>query len=263
MATGSGSPSSAEKWIFRDDGNRPGAEQMAIDAALLAAVAEGTSGPVFRVYGWSPPAISLGMNQDPARELDLDLVAARGYDVVRRPTGGRAILHKDELTYSVVAGVDDLHLGGSIRESHAAISRVFLEVLGRLGVKAELACDAPPGRGPATERPAVVRTPGAASVPCFATALSCELTVGGRKILGSAQRRQGSAFLQHGSLLLGDGHLELAELLRTPDPMSSRNRLEETTTTVSREMGRRMTADEVKPVLTEVLSCLPLRLTPP
>lgn len=256
MATGSGSPSSAEKWIFRDDGDRPGAEQMAIDAALLAAVAKGTSGPVFRVYGWSPPAISLGMNQDPSRELDLELVAARGYDVVQRPTGGRAILHKDELTYSVVAGVDDLYFGGSIRQSHAAISRVFLEVLLRLGVKAELACDVPGQRPP--ERPAVVRTPGAAAVPCFATALSCELTVGGRKILGSAQRRQGSAFLQHGSLLLGDGHLELAEFLRTPDRRNSRSRLEETTTTVSREIGRRVTADEVKPVLTAVLSGLPL-----
>jgi lipoate-protein ligase A len=250
MATGSGSPS-AEKWIFRDDGYRPGSEQMAIDAALLAAVAAGSSGPVFRVYGWNPPAISLGMNQDPARELDLDLVAARGYDVVRRPTGGRAILHKDELTYSIVAGVDDLHFGGSIRESHAAISRVFLEVLRRMGVKGELACDAPVP--PPPERPAFVRIPGAASAPCFATALSCELTVGGRKILGSAQRRQGNAFLQHGSLLLGDGHLELSDLLTGPERGTWRDRLEETTTTVSREAGREVTAAEILPVLAEVL----------
>lgn len=203
-------------WRFWYSGPADGATQMEIDAALLAAVAAGRSGPVLRLYTWHPPAVSIGFHQDPARELDLRAVAARGWTLVRRPTGGRAILHDDELTYAVAARADDPQVGGSLLESHAAVSRIFLVALRSLGIPAEPAAARAsartpvPGRGPAPHRGA-----------CFATATSTELVVRGRKILGSAQRRQGGALLQHGSLLLGEAHLDLADVLRLPPGVGS------------------------------------------
>lgn len=207
---------------------------MALDGRLLEARERGDLPNLFRLYTWHPPAVSLGWHQDPARELDLDRVAARGFGVVRRPTGGRAILHADELTYAVVAGVADPRLGGSLASSHAAISRVFQSALGRVGVVAELA--APRS---AALRPVAAAGPAA---PCFAAPTRSELVAGGRKILGSAQRRQGEVFLQHGSLLLGDAHLELADCLRIPAGQVEawRRRLAADTTDVTAEAGRRV-----------------------
>lgn len=205
---------------------------MEIDAALLDAVAAGCSGPVFRLYTWHPSAVSLGYHQAPAEELDLAAVAARGWDVVVRPTGGRALLHADELTYALAAPVDDPRVGGSIAASHAAISALFRDALARLGVAAELAGHQP------TVRP---RARDGVAAPCFATATPTELLVRGRKILGSAQRRQGGAFLQHGSLLLGDAHLELAGLLRLPPARRAAwgRAMEATTTCLARELAAR------------------------
>jgi lipoate-protein ligase A len=239
MVTGSDSPSSADqRFTFVDSGFASGDEQMETDRALLEALGGGRSGPVFRVYGWKPPAVSLGFHQDPDREVDRALVEARGYGLVRRPTGGRAILHADELTYAVVARIDDTDFGGSVRESHLAISRVFKDALRRLGVPATLACEE--GRpalpvGAASPR----RRDAGAAPPCFATAAGAELLVGGRKILGSAQRRAGDVFLQHGSLLLSDAHLELADFLRVADRAEAHRLLMKTTTSLERETGAR------------------------
>lgn len=217
-------------WAFHYSGPLDARRQMAIDTSLLDAVAAGRGGPVFRLYTWHPPAVSLGHHQDPAAELDLAAVADHGFDVVMRPTGGRALLHADELTYAVVARADDPAVGGSIAASHAAISAIFQAALAELGVAAELAGHQP------TVRP---RERAGVAVPCFATATPTELLVGGRKILGSAQRRQGEAFLQHGSLLLGEGHLALADVLRLSAGRRAawRRAMEAATTTLARERG--------------------------
>jgi len=192
--------------------------------------------------------VSIGLHQDPEREVDVAALRALGCDVVQRPTGGRAILHDDELTYAVVAPIDDPVFGGTIRESHAAISRVFRDALRKLGVPAAFAGDEGVcGRGEP------VRSLSGSAAPCFATAVGTELLVGGKKIMGSAQRRKGGVFLQHGSLLLGDGHLELSEFLLTPNKNGWRERLESSTTSLSREMGRRVMRDEVVRALREVL----------
>jgi lipoate-protein ligase A len=150
-----------------------------------------------------------------------------GFDVVKRPTGGRAILHDQELTYAVVAATDDASVGGTLQQSHARISEIFRRALARLGVAASLA-------GPAATVTPEPLDRSRVSAPCFASATRTELLVDGRKILGSAQRRGARAFLQHGSLLLGDGHLRLAECLRLTPPQRDRwrERLGASTTTV-------------------------------
>jgi lipoate-protein ligase A len=258
-------------WHFWDAGERPGAEQMAIDSALLERASRGEIGPVFRVYGWQPPAVSLGFNQDPAKELDIPAVQERGYDIVKRPTGGRAILHIDELTYSVVASCDDPVVGGSIRESHCRVSRIFRDALRTLDVPAHMAGECGGGDSDAPAQDPGLRLPGrspdGSAPPCFATAAGTELVVSGRKILGSAQRRHDPVFLQHGSLLLGDGHLELAALLRLapPEREAWRRRLDATTTSVQREIGRRVSREEAVQALAASLGKAldrPVQFTP-
>jgi lipoate-protein ligase A len=230
---------------------------MAVDAALLADVEAGRSGPVFRLYTWQPFAVSIGYHQDPARELDLEAVAACGFDVVRRPTGGRALLHAGELTYAVAAPIADPALGGGLAVSHARISDVFRTALVALGVPAEFAGRGV-GAGEVGEPPARA---GGVAAPCFAAATRSELVVRGRKILGSAQRRGRTAFLQHGSLMLGPGHLELANLLRlAPEERARwRTRLAAATTSVAEEAGRAVTAGELREAVAAALGALGLR----
>ncbi len=260
-------------WTFLLTPPRPAAAQMAIDHGLLESLATGASGPVFRLYTWRPPAVSLGVHQDPDREVDRAALSARGVDLVVRPTGGRAIYHDEELTYAVVCATDDPVFGGSITASHAAISRVFQAALSRLGVAAAMgppgatpdepagaACAPDPGGAPATGSslacpPGSARRDRSVPSPCFDSATRTELTVNGRKILGSAQRRTGAAFLQHGSLLLGDAHLQLVDFLPVSAEVRERLRrdLERKTTTVARETGRWVPVEEVVAATTAAL----------
>jgi lipoate-protein ligase A len=164
----------------------PGAWNMAVDAALMRAV-RGGAPPVLRFYRWDPACLSLGRNQPAAGCYDLEALRAAGVEVVRRPTGGRAVLHDRELTYSVVAA--DGALGGP-RESYAAINRALVAGLRRLGVEARLQ--------PRTE----ARAPAPSLAPCFKEPAEGEVVAGGRKLVGSAQLRENGVLLQHGSLLL-------------------------------------------------------------
>lgn len=206
---------------------------MARDTELFqAAEVDPDAPPVFRLYTWAPPAISFGYHQVVEDEIDVDAALARGFDVVRRPTGGRAILHHEELTYAVVAPLDDPHVGGRLQESHGRISEIFRRALVSLGVPAEMAASGHDDDD-ATPRDAV-------SAPCFASATRTELVVNGRKILGSAQRRGSHAFIQHGSLLIGEGHLDLVNCLKLPEStrVQWRQRLASATTTLGAEMDR-------------------------
>lgn len=173
-----------------------GAENMALDEALMSRARE-TGEWVLRVYSWNQPTISLGRNQSARGRYDLDGIRTRGLAVVRRPTGGRAILHHREVTYSVTAPVAD---AGELRESYARINRLLVAGLASLGVGAEIA--APARRAAA---------PGMA--PCFDEPSGGELTVEGRKLAGSAQWRMDGALLQHGSILIQDDQSALAELV--------------------------------------------------
>ncbi len=181
---------------------------MALDRALLEGV-RGGAPPVLRFYRWTPACLSLGCHQ-PARDAyDPDALRARGLDVVRRPTGGRAVLHDRELTYSVV--VPDRALGGP-RPCYAAVNRALLRGLQRLGVAATLQ---PRSGG---------RAPAPSLVPCFRDPAEGEIVAGGRKLVGSAQVREGGVLLQHGSLLLEGDQAAVRELLRRPPQLDAGER---------------------------------------
>ena len=183
---------------------------MAEDAAAFAdAEARAAAGddvpPQLAWWTWERPTISVGRLQDPAADIDRAAAAAAGIPVVVRPTGGRAILHADEWTYRAIVRLDDPALGGS----RDAATRAIVVRIGRaLGEACGLALDPP-----APERArGVPGGPGAATA-CFARAHGYELTAGGRKLMGSAQRRGRHVLLQQGSLLVGPGHERLGRYL--------------------------------------------------
>jgi lipoyl(octanoyl) transferase len=170
---------------------RSGAANMALDQAIAEACAVGESPPTLRFYRWDPPAVSLGRHQSIA-DIDVHAAQALGYDIVRRTTGGRAILHTDELTYSVAAPADEPRVQGSVMEAYLRLSNALLVGLQRLGLVADKA-------------PSNVRAGPDVSAACFEVPSAYEITTGGRKLLGSAQSRRAGYVLQHGSLpLVGD-----------------------------------------------------------
>lgn len=175
---------------------RSGAENMARDVALKARAAK-TSETVFSIYSWARPTLSFGRNQTAAGLYDLERIGRAEIDVVRRPTGGRAILHDREVTYSVTAPLDD---AASLRETYTRINHVLLDGLARLGVGAEVA-----GRSQRADAPGVR--------PCFETPSEGELAAAGRKLVGSAQWRDGGALLQHGSILVDDDQSSLSSYM--------------------------------------------------
>jgi lipoate-protein ligase A len=172
-----------------------GAENMALDEALMDRARE-TGEWVLRLYSWSTPTISLGRNQSARGRYDLARIDKLGFDVVRRPTGGRAILHHREITYSVTAPVAE---AGDLRQSYDRINRLLLHALNSLGVHASVF-------SPTTR----AISPGMS--PCFDEPSAGELTVAGRKLAGSAQWRADGSLLQHGSILIEDDQSLLSTL---------------------------------------------------
>jgi lipoyl(octanoyl) transferase len=178
----------------------PGAWNMAVDEAILEAILAGETPPTLRFYAWAPPCLSLGYAQ-PIAEVDLAGLGSLGWDVVRRPTGGRAILHTDELTYSVIGLESDPHLTGGVLESYRKLSAALLAGLKKLGIEA---ISVEGGTVSATAQPGSDPTKGKNPV-CFEVPSNYEITFQCKKIIGSAQARRKTAVLQHGSFpLYGD-----------------------------------------------------------
>ena len=196
--------SSTTEWRFLNTEFGDAFFNMAVDEQLVRSVDAGLSPPTVRVFGWRPPAISFGYAQKIAREVDLVEAEKRGIDIVRRPTGGRAVLHWNELTYSVILPADHPSMGGNIAGVYRAISMCLVTGLVHLGVDATLE----PGKAP-------VPSPRGKDVtsPCFSSTSQYEITLRGRKLVGSAQRRMGDVVLQHGSLLIGPEHKQVTELM--------------------------------------------------
>jgi lipoate-protein ligase A len=209
-----------------------GATNMAIDEALWRGRQAGTSPPTLRFFAWAPPTVSLGYGQPLDRHVDLAACHTLGVGLVRRPTGGSAIYHdgpERELTYSVAATAGDLGIGPDLLETYRWIGAALLRGLCALGAPAELV----PERPPAGPVPAF----------CFARTGVFEIEVGGRKIVGSAQRRQGDSFLQHGAVLLGIDEPRVRTLFPTTrDPLA-------TLTTLETALGHRPSFDEVADAL--------------
>lgn len=178
-------------WRLLNTASADGATNMAIDEAILTAVAEGRSLPTLRFFAWEPPCLSIGYNQAMG-EVDITRCRREGVDFVRRPTGGRAILHTDELTYSIVAPQDEPRVVGGVVESYRRLSAGLVKGLRLLGVDV---VQAEAGHGQDTD----------VSAACFDAPSAYEVTAGGKKLVGSAQVRRKGAVLQHGSLpLQGD-----------------------------------------------------------
>lgn len=208
---------------FVEPAGRPGPENMAVDAWLLDE-ADRTGAAFLRLYRWTPPCLSFGRHEPALARYDRARIDALGLAVVRRPTGGRAVWHEHEVTYAVAAPVAPF---GSLAQSYRAIHARLAAALRRLGADAALA--------PAARAAGPLR-----AGPCFAAAAGGEVTIGGRKVVGSAQVRQGGAFLQHGSILLGgDQDLVVRLLAGGPRPGGERP------TTLAEALGRPVSFAEV------------------
>src|SRR5262245_42289205 len=195
-------------WKLIIDGALDGARNMAIDASLLDEV-ESADSPktIVRFYGWSTPTISLGRNQQVEKAVDVEYCRAKGIDIVHRPTGGRAVLHDDELTYAVVSNDTD-RFGDTIYGNYKRVSEALCLAYNRLGVPAVLA--------PETRKLSPMTND--SDPPCFLSPSRYEWMFEGRKIAGSAQRRLRKSFLQHGSMPITCNRAELARATRLPGP---------------------------------------------
>lgn len=218
------------RWHFRLDAPADGVANMAMDEALMYRAAH-TGEAVFRVYGWASPTLSLGRNQRARGCYDAAVANEMGVGFVRRPTGGRALLHDHEITYSAtmpVSGASDA------AEAYDFINDVLLGALNRLGVRAE-------------------RAPGGNSIPpglrpCFDVPAEREIVVSGRKLVGSAQWRRGAALLQHGSILIRDDQGTISRLTKAPldrPPLAA---------TLGAALGREPSMEEVSRPLHESLA---------
>ncbi len=194
-------------WRLIQSGISTGADNMAVDGMLLERVAESGNPPVLRFYAWHPPAVSIGYNQSAPTELDLARCRQEGIDVVTRPSGGRAVLHWNELTYSLSWSDDEPALAGGVSASSRRVGQSLVDGLRSFGVAAELE----PGESTRGGSSVVSSSKG----PCFASTSRWEVKCGGKKLVGSAQRRIRGGVLQHGSVLLGPEHERLSELMHT------------------------------------------------
>jgi lipoyl(octanoyl) transferase len=229
----------AATWRFVDTGWDTGSRNMAYDEALARSFlgdSRERAVPSLRLFRWKPWAVSLGYNQNEA-DLNAEKCAAEGIDIVRRPTGGRAILHAQELTYSITLPAGRK----TILEVYNDIGRALVHGLRLFGIDVALQRSQPDFRS-------VYRQP--SSIPCFTSSARYEIEWQGKKLVGSAQRRfsdgEHEAILQHGSILCGPAHRRLADLLAVRDPAvldQLRKDLQDKTTDLSEILGREVDLD--------------------
>jgi lipoyl(octanoyl) transferase len=199
---------SQKAWRFIDSGACSPAYNMAVDEAILTAHSEGLVPPTVRFYGWSPATLSIGYFQKAEAEVDLEAVQREGLGFVRRPTGGRAVLHDKELTYSIIVAESYPGIPRGVTEAYRVLSEGLLLGFRRLGLDAAMVSLA------SEEEQRQYASMGSAA--CFDSPSWYELVVEGRKVAGSAQTRQKGVVLQHGSILLDMDAEQLFRLLRFP-----------------------------------------------
>jgi lipoate-protein ligase A len=234
-------PPTNSDWLIEEDFDQTGAHHMERDEALARERVENSSLPnVLRLYSWQPWAVSIGYQQS-LDAVDLEACHAKGIDVVRRPTGGRAVLHANELTYAVIARAEP---GSGIYAMHNKIIEALIESMAPLGPQYELLKLTPRST---TKNFGETYSQGTlTNAACFMSSARHEVTYLGKKVIGSAQRRFGDVTLQHGSILLTEDHLLLSDLLVLSD--LSRQTLAESlkreTTTLSDLFQRPISIEE-------------------
>jgi lipoate-protein ligase A len=231
-------------WRLYADVAHDGATNMAIDEAILLAVSQGQAPPTLRFYGWDPPCVSVGYAQSILDEIDLDVCRQKGYTWVRRPTGGRAVLHVDELTYSIIVPLTEPRVRGDILTSYRLLSQGLVAGLRLLG------CDVAQAGYQSANNTA------AKSAACFDVPSHYEVTAQGHKLLGSAQVRRKGVVLQHGALPLAGDVTRLAEVLALPvaEREIVRKKLSQRAITLAEALGHEVTFDQVEAALIRGLS---------
>ena len=216
-----------ETWRLYTSPAANGAWNMAVDESILENTVRGDSLPTLRLYSWDPPCLSLGRSQ-PYADANTNTLKTNGWGIVRRATGGRAILHTDELTYSIIAPQNNRHVSGSVLGSYQHLAKALLAALENLGVKVEMKKEEKKG--------------GLSFNPvCFETPSAYEITVNGKKLIGSAQARQKDGVLQHGSLPLTGNLTRVTEVLSFPNSESRQRAAEKLllrASTVESALGR-------------------------
>ncbi len=197
-----------ETWRFIDSGNQSPAYNMAMDEALLDWHSKGQFPPTIRFYGWNPATLSVGYFQKVEKEINMDAVRNYGLGFVRRPTGGRGVLHDQELTYSVIVTEEHSKMPASVTDAYRVISEGILEGFKAVGLDAYFSIPR------SEEERAALKNP--RSAVCFDAPSWYELVVEGRKVAGSAQTRQKGVILQHGSIILDIDEDKLFDLFRYP-----------------------------------------------
>src|SRR5260221_6271867 len=234
LAEGVTMKTSREAWRLLIDPACDGAANMAIDEAILEAVGRGDAPPTLRLFRWEPACLSLGYAQ-PASDGDRERLNSHGWHLVRRMTGGRAILHTDELTYSVALPMDHALVAGTIPESYRRLSMPLLAALHELGLDAH-----------ADKRTGINSAP--VGPVCFEVPSDYEITAGGKKLIGSAQVRKHNGALQHGSIPLDGDVSRICESLVFADEAArqkARERVWERATTLGDALGRSVSWNEV------------------
>jgi lipoate-protein ligase A len=212
-----------------------GAWNMAVDESILEHIGRGESAPTLRLYAWNPPCLSLGHAQ-PFSDVDATRLKQRGWEVVRRATGGRAILHTDELTYSVIAPPNEPRVEGSVLESYNRLAQALLLAVKELEIPVEMK------EGKANES----ATP---NPVCFEVPSTYEITVNGKKLIGSAQARKKEGVLQHGSLPLTGDLTRICQALVFENESAreeASKRLLERATTVESALGAEISWEKAK-----------------
>jgi lipoate-protein ligase A len=230
-----------EIWRFIDTGNGSPSFNMALDEALLDWHSEGKIPPVIRFYGWDPATLSVGYFQKVEKEINMDAVKAHRLGFVRRPTGGRGVLHEHELTYSVIVSEDHPEMPKSVTEAYRVISEGILKGFHQLGLEAYFAVPKTDEERNALKNPR--------SAVCFDAPSWYELVVEGRKVAGSAQTRQKGVILQHGSILLDLDEEKLFSLFKYPNERVKdrmKKAFKSKAVAINEISPRRITLDEAK-----------------
>lgn len=215
---------------------------MAVDESILLHIGRGDSPPTLRLYAWTPACLSLGYAQ-PFADVDAKRLRERGWEIVRRVTGGRAILHTDELTYSVIAPNNEPRVAGTVLESYSRLAQALLLAVKNLNVPVEMKEDAAQDAVPSSSKDNILRN----NPICFEVPSTYEITVDGRKLIGSAQARKKEGVLQHGSLPLTGDLTRICEALVFEDELARTNaaiRLLSRATTVESALGREVGWEE-------------------
>lgn len=193
-----------EKWGFLNTGHHNAAINMAMDEALLTWHKNGDIPPTVRFYGWSAPSLSVGRLQKVKGQIDFEAVKRYECEYVRRLTGGSAVLHDDELTYSIVVSENHPNIPHTVSEAYHILTKGIMEGYRNLKIMADYAY--PTRKVSGKERSAV----------CFEQAAHCEMVVDGKKLSGNAQTRKDGILLQHGSIPMSIDEKMLFDLFLFP-----------------------------------------------